>query len=80
MKYLFLAIPLFVSGHSMAHTPHGIQKNNYISATGTTPDNVVNNLYEKAEKRGERILKITSVGGNNILHGSAITVKNEADI
>lgn len=80
MKYLLLAVSLFTSGYSMAHTPHEIQRNNYISATGTTPDNIVNNLYKKAEKRGERIVKITSVGGNNILYGSAITVKDGVDI
>ncbi len=47
MKYLLLAIFLFTSCYSMNYTPHEIQKNNYISATGTTPDNIVNNPYIK---------------------------------
>ncbi|WDC09030.1 hypothetical protein [Escherichia albertii] len=56
VKYLLLAISLFTSGYSIAHAPHEIQRNNYISATGTTPDNVVNNLYEKAEKKEVSVL------------------------
>lgn len=35
---------------------------------------------KKLKKRGERIVKITSVGGNNILYGSAITAKDGVDI